>query len=202
MKRFFKWLLKPVSFALIICLVIAFLPHISALVQSLFKTGDPIVTTTLLKSKMQEVGKLTVLEYSDEHILDARKSALFFDAQTVTFPYEYCVALGIDLQKVALVVNENKLIFRLPPIDILYDELTVTGEIVKWDLFLPFTEQDYQNLLENEKLKCKTAYLLNQDVMDKAFSQTVATMKTLFGKWLTDANLSLGNLEMVFETTS
>lgn len=200
MKRLGKWLIRTVSAALIISLVIVFLPQITSLVHLLFPSGDPIVTSTLLTSKMQEVGKLTVVEYEDEHLLNARKSAVFFDAQSVTFPYTYHVALGIDLKDVSLLVDENRLIFRVPPVSVLYDELTVTGDIQKWDLFLPFTETQYQQLIASEKLKCRDAYLNDQEVMNRAWNQTVDTMKNLFGQWLKEADASLGGLELVFES--
>ncbi len=200
MKRIGKWLLKPVSAALIICLIIVILPQLSSLVNALMPTSDPIVTSKLIKSKMEEVGKLTVAEYTDSHILDARKSAIFFDAQKVSFPYDYKVALGIDLKQVSVVFNHSQMLFQLPKVTVLYDEIVVTGEIEKWDLFYKFTEKDYQKLLEDEKQKCRQAYLDNQELLERTFNQTVDAMKNLFSAWLKDANESFGSMAIVFQS--
>jgi len=200
LKRIGKWLLKPIAAAIIICLVIAFLPQITSLVRHLFPSGDPIVTSQLIKSKMEEVGKLTVVEYTDSHTVEAHRSAIFFDAQRVSFPYDYKVALGIDLTKVSVAYTENQMIFTLPPIEVLYDELTVTGEIEKWDFLYHFTEKDYQKLLENEKASCKQGYLENQEIMSTAFNQAVNAMKSLFAVWLKDSHLTFGDIEIVFQS--
>jgi hypothetical protein len=186
--------------ALVICLVIAFLPQITGFVHGLFPTGDPIVTSQLIKSKMEDVGKLSVAEYTDSHTLDARKSAIFFDAQRVTFPYDYKVALGIDLKQVSVSYHDNQMLFQLPAVEILYDEITVTGEIEKWDFFYRFTEKEYKKLLEDEKTKCKQAYLDNDELMTITFNQTVDAMKSLFAAWLKDGNATFGNMEIVFQS--
>lgn len=197
---FGKWLIRILSAVLIITLVILLLPHLGTLTRFLLPEGDPVVTSTLLRSKMEEVGKLTVVEYTDEHVLNARKSAVFFDAQSVTFPYTYHVALGIDLKEVRLLVQDNRLHFFVPKASVMYDDLIVTGEMKKWDLFMPFTQSEYQKLIDEERFKRKEEYLQNEELMTMAWNQTVDAMKGLFSQWLKEADASWGELELVFQS--
>ena len=97
---------------------------------------------------------------------------------------------GIDLQKVKMQASGNEITFFLPEVEVLMDNLT-PSEIYRDDFWYPgFSDQDYEKLLETERLRCREKYLsgeyqeqLWQASLD-AFEQTIAS-------WLTSIHSQL-----------
>lgn len=198
MKRIGKWLVRIISLAAIVTLVVAFMPAISNFVSWLLPSNAS-TSSILLKSKMLEMGKLVTVEYTDSYQLNSHVSAIFFDAQVVSFPYDYQIKLGIDLEKVEVVPKSNQLLLRVPNVEVISDQIIQTGETQKWDLFYPFTDKAYEKLLREETEKRRNDYLNDNEKMHAIWQTSVDKLKQLLSSWLNQSQLFPLKFDIVIE---
>lgn len=184
-KRFRRFIVRVVSVAVILCLVIVLLPSISKLVSNLLPKASPQITSVILKQEMAKVGKLTTVEYTDTGILSAATTALFIgDVQKVTVPYTYQLALGIDLDQAQVSIQDELITFTVPALSLLYDKLTVTEDPTVDDFWYPLSEAQYQKILDTEEAARRKAYLDDPNAMEEAWHATTEKLGALFGQWL------------------
>lgn len=190
MKRIGKWCIRLLSTALILALVIAALPYASRMLGLLFPQADPVYTTTLLKREMAKVGKLSCLEYQDTGVAAASTSALFLgEVQKISVPYTYQIALGVDLNQVSFSPQADRIVLRLPTVEMLYDSFTVSGEAEIHDFWLPISQAGYQAFLDDQAAACRQAILSDSQLMAQARDAAVEKLAALYAQWLQDEHL-------------
>ena len=197
MKLIGKWLLRIVSSAAIMALMVALLPYATNLLGLLFPNPDPIYATTLLKREMAKVGKLTCMEYKDTGIAAATTEALFLgDVQKVSVPYEYVIALGVDLEQVKISATEDSVVLTIPPTQMLYDSFNVTGEAQIEDFWLPLSQSRYQKILDDRAAACQKDILTNEDLMEEARKATHEKVAALYRQLLENEHLAPPSLKI------
>jgi hypothetical protein len=137
-----RFLLRIVSTALIISLVLVFLPRLTRLAGRLWP--DPARTervSELLSHELKDSARLETLTVDDEGVLTATvQAALIGEVQRVTMDYDYHASVGVDLTKVRLSAEDGILTLYLPPFEILSDSLTPT-HVDRQDFWYPLTEK-------------------------------------------------------------
>ncbi|MBQ2701319.1 MAG: DUF4230 domain-containing protein [Clostridia bacterium] len=200
MKRIGKWLLRLLSAGIILAIMVAALPYAGKLLGFLLPTPDPVYATTLLKREMAKVGKLTCLEYQDTGIAAASTSALFLgDVQRVSVPYEYTIALGVDLEKVQISIEDNGVCLTLPPVMMLYDSFNVTGEAEIEDFWLPLSQSRYQKILDNQAAASRLEILSDQELMARAEEATIDKVTALYRQLLAAENLAAPQVKVIYD---
>lgn len=193
MRAFFRWLAKVVGSALTIVLVIVLFPHISRLAAKLMpdESGAAIKASAILSSRLESSARLETLKVQEDGVLNYDIQAAFIGTvATLNVSYRYDASFGVDLSKVAMQVEGNEITFTLPQPEVLQDSLT-PAEVYRDDFWYPgFSDEDYEKLLEDERIARRTVYLSGEneallwDSTVEAFEKTIST-------WLQDLNANL-----------
>ena len=180
-----RFLLRIVSTALIISLVLVFLPRLTRLVGRLWP--DPARTervSELLSHELKDSARLETLTVDDRGVLTATvQAALIGEVQRVTMDYDYHASVGVDLTKVRLSAEDGILTLYLPPFEILSDSLTPT-HVDRQDFWYPLTEKRRAQLIEEEKASRADAILAEVGSSDDVWNRTVGTLSGLIRSWL------------------
>lgn len=194
MKRFLRWIAKIFGSALTIILVIVFFPYISKLAARVLpdESGAAIKASAILATRLDNSARLETLKVEEEGVLNYDINAAFIGTVgNVNVSYVYAASFGIDLSKVIMKVEGDSITFILPQYELLQDSLT-PHEVYRNDFWTPgFTDADYAELLEGERIARRAVYLsgenehLLQEATVEAFEKTIAAWMKEF-----DANLS------------
>ena len=180
-----RFLLRIVSTALIISLVLVFLPRLTRLVGRLWP--DPARTervSELLSHELKDSARLETLTVDDRGVLTATvQAALIGEVQRVTMDYDYHASVGVDLTKVRLSAEDGVLTLYLPPFEILSDSLTPT-HVDRQDFWYPLTEKRRAQLIEEEKASRADAILAEVISSDDVWNRTVGTLSGLIRSWM------------------
>ena len=100
----------------------------------------------------------------------------------------YTASAGIDLGRVIMTEDSDRIIFILPGIEILNDGIEAL-EINKHNLFSKAIEKSVETLLSEQRAKCRDQYLdeahhsgKTREDAEKAFSETVCRWLEGFGE--------------------
>ncbi len=179
-----RWLVRCASLALVITLVGVFYPALSGWLRGwLF---DGAVNATLLSSTMtHQLTAVSRLESTTVHeegqVTATVEAALFGEVQRVTIQYDYDAVIGIDLKKVSVSSEENRVTFRLPEVEILSDSLTPTF-VDRQDFWYPLTEKRRMALLEGETERRRAACLEEAAASSKVWENTCEALRQLVGQ--------------------
>ena len=180
-----RFLLRIVSTALIISLVLVFLPRLTRLAGRLWP--DPARTervSELLSHELKDSARLETLTVDDRGVLTATvQAALIGEVQRVTMDYDYHASVGVDLTKVRLSAEDGVLTLYLPPFEILSDSLTPT-HVDRQDFWYPLTEKRRAQLIEEEKASRADAILAEVGFSDDVWNRTVGTLSGLIRSWM------------------
>ena len=180
-----RFLLRIVSTALIISLVLVFLPRLTRLAGRLWP--DPARTervSELLSHELKDSARLETLTVDDQGVLTATvQAALIGEVQRVTMDYDYHASVGVDLTKVRLSAEDGILTLYLPPFEILSDSLTPT-HVDRQDFWYPLTEKRRAQLIEAEKASRADAILAEVGSSDDVWNRTVGTLSGLIRSWM------------------
>ena len=133
MKKTGKWLLSLLSKALIIILVILLLPLARTLIRRIMPdaAGEIRVQSMILEQKLESSKRLEVTTIDEEGILEAKTNVVILGTVgSTTIRYRYTASVGIDLSKVVMTTDSDRIIFELPDPEILNDGIEAL-EILK-----------------------------------------------------------------------
>lgn len=192
MKKIGKYLLRILTTALVLMIVITFLPVIRPWLQGLLPEGKYIRTSTQLSHAMEKAGELTVLTCTDTGVAVAETKALLLGTvQKVSIPYEYEIGFGFSLSEVKLIPDEQGITVQLPPIKILHDRFTVSGDADVEDFWYHLSEKRYQSIVDEQALACRNGYLEEESHWKAAWDAACEALSGLFAKWSGEENLPL-----------
>ena len=137
MKKTGKWLLSLLSKALIIILVILLLPLARTLIRRIMPdaAGEIRVQSMILEQKLESSKRLEVTTIDEEGILEAKTNVVILGTVgSTTIRYRYTASIGIDLSKVIMTTDSDRIIFELPDPEILNDgiealEINITEKV-------------------------------------------------------------------------
>lgn len=193
MKAFFRWLAKVLGSALTVILVIVLFPHVSKIAARLLpdESGAAIKASAILSSKFENSARLETFKVEEDGVLNYDiQAALIGSVANINVSYDYAASFGIDLSKVTMVPSGNVITFTLPKAELIQDSLT-PKEIYRDDYWFPgFSDEDYENLLQEERLARRDVYL-NGAQQENLWNATVAAFEQTISAWLQSLNASL-----------
>lgn len=193
MKKFLQWLLKLISSALTIILVIVLFPHISNLADQLLpdESGAAIKTSAIIAQKLESSARLETLKVMEEGLLNYDIQAAFIGSvANINATYTYEASFGIDLSNVVLKLSGNELVFLLPEPELIQDNLTPTN-VYRDDFWFPgFSDADYEKLMENERFNRRNSYLSGENNAH-LMNSTMTVFQSTIAAWLQEVNASL-----------
>lgn len=186
MKKTGKWALSVISKALVIILVITLLPFARTWIRQLLPdaTGEIRVQSMILEQKLESSKRLEVTTIDEEGVLEAKTNVIILGTVgTTTIRYRYTASVGIDLSKVVMTPDSDRIIFELPDPEILNDGIEAL-EINKNNFFSKAVEKSVETLLNEQKLKCREQYISEKEHSDRAWEDIRKSFETTICQWL------------------
>lgn len=186
MKKTGKWALSVISKALVIILVIALLPFARTWIGRLLPdaTGEIRVQSMVLEQKLESSKRLEVTTVDEEGVLEAKTNVIILGTVgTTTIRYRYTASVGIDLSKVVMTPDSDRIIFELPDPEILNDGIEAL-EINKNNFFSKAVEKSVETLLNEQKLKCREQYITEKQHSDRAWDDIRKSFEETICQWL------------------
>ena len=149
MKKARRGALSIISRALVILLVIALLPFAKDLYRLIMPdvTGEIAVQSRILQQKLESSQRMEVTRIEEEGVLEAKTNVIIFGTVgATTIRYRYTASFGIDLKKVKMTAESDRITFVLPDIEVLNDGIEAL-EINRNNLFSKAIEKSVETLL-------------------------------------------------------
>ena len=182
MKKTGKWIISVFTRVFVIILVVLLLPYAKYLFQLIVPgiTGEIMTHSMIIEQKLESSQRLEVTSINEEGTLIAKTSVIIFgEVGSTEIRYRYTASAGIDLKKVILTAETDRIIFTLPDPEILNDGIEAL-EIKKNDFFSHAIDSPPAVLLAEQREKCRNQYLNEtlhiqkiRDDAEKAFTETV-----------------------------
>lgn len=187
MKRFLRWVAKIIGSALTIILVVTFFPHISRIVSDLLPDASSfgVTSAAILSQKMSTSSRLETYTVQEEGVIDHDFLRVGADTYlaNVTIHYDYTASFGIDLSKVQLHLDGNRITLYLPEPELLLDRLLPLDTVSDTFWAPHFDEDDYQKLLNKECARRREHYL-SEENRQMMYDASVGVLKDTVEKWL------------------
>ncbi len=186
MKKTGKWLLSLLTKALIIILVILLLPLARTLIRHIMPdaAGEIQVQSMVLEQKLESSKRLEVTTIDEEGILEAKTNVVILGTVgSTTIRYRYTASVGIDLSKVVMTTDSDRIIFELPDPEILNDGIEAL-EINKNNFFSKAIEKSAETLLNEQKLKCREQYITEKQHSERAWEDIRKSFEDTICQWL------------------
>ena len=200
MKLFARWLGRVFCSVLSMCLIVVLFPYLSQFAKSIMpdEAGSAIRTSAVLATRLEDSARLETMKVCEDGVICYDiKAAFVGTVATVNVSYTYEASFGIDLSKVQMQVSRNRITFYLPAPELIQDSLTPI-EVYKDDFWYPgFTEQDYFDLLEKERLTRREDYLYGSHRAVLITSSQTA-FETTISSWMKNLNK---NVEILYVHT-
>ena len=191
MKKTGKWILSIIARVIVIILVILLLPYAKDLYHLIIPdaTGEIRTQSKILEQKLESSQRLEVTTIDEEGVLQADTNVIIFGTVgTTTIKYRYTASVGIDLSKVIMTVDSDRIIFTLPDTEILNDSIEAL-EINKHNLFSKAIDKSTETLLAEQRIKCRELYISDEqhsqktrEDTSKAFTETICQWLESFGE--------------------
>lgn len=192
MKKVKKLLLRLLCIAVIVFLAVTFWPSIHSWFSGLLPVNRFHQASIRLTHTMESKGDLLVATYTDTGIAYAKKDAfLLGTVAEVNIPYQYEIHFGFPLSEVKLTATENGISVQIPPIRMLSDTLTVTGDVTKNDFWRLMDENSYQQIINNQAEACRNHYLNSSEYRLETQSAACKALSESLREWSGDHDLPL-----------
>ena len=161
MKKSGKWVFSVFTKAIVIILVILLLPYARDFLQLIAPnvTGEILTQSKIIEQKLESSQRLEVTTVEEEGIIESKTNVIIFGTVgTTTIKYRYTASIGIDLKKVIMTPDGDRIIFHLPEADVLNDGIEAI-EINRHNLFSKAIEKSVEALLAEQRDKCRNQFI-------------------------------------------
>ena len=147
-------------------------------------TGEIRIQSAVLKQKLESSKRLEVMTVDEEGILNAETSVIILGTVgSTTIRYRYTASLGIDLGKVIMTTESDRIIFLIPDAEILNDGIEAL-EINRHNFFSKAIEKSAETLLSEQRILCREQYLKENIHTEKTWDNTVKALEETICSWL------------------
>lgn len=190
MKTILKWLASILGTALALALAFVLLPHVSELYNLVMPdpSAAAIRASAIISTELENSARLETLVVTEEGVLNEEyKIAANITVAHVSVQYVYTGSFGIDLAEVEVLTSGNELIFSIPEPILLADHLEPVTVDRNTYLMGNFDDEDYQQLLEDERIVCRERYL-GGEYADQLWQATTAALTETIEQWISLAD--------------
>ena len=188
MKHVGKWILKVITKAAVIALVIMIVLFASDPFREMLRNvrGEIRLQSTILKQKLESSKRLEVTKIDEEGTLEAKTSVVLLGTVgSTTIRYRYTASVGIDLGKVVMSTDNDSIVFLMPEPEILNDGIEPL-EINKNNLFSKAIDKSTETLLNEKRMKCREEYMESGLYADRNWEDLVKAFQDTICSWLDD----------------
>lgn len=186
MKRIGKWFISVFAKVLVIILVIVLLPFAKQLISRLMPdlAGEITTQSKIIAQKLESSKRLEVTKIDEEGVLVYKKSVIILgNVGQTTIRYRYTASLGIDLSKVTMTEDSDRIIFTLPDIEVLNDGIEAI-EVNKQSTFSYAVHAKTEKILEEQRKKCREQYLTGTEYSERTWDDTQKAFEETLCQWL------------------
>ena len=186
MKKTAKWIGSLLSKVLVVILVILLLPFARNVWRFVMPdvTGEITTQSRIIEQKLESSKRLEVTKIDEEGVLEAKTNVVIFGTVgSTTIRYRYTASIGIDLNKVIMTAESDRIVFMLPETEILNDGIEAL-EINQHNLFSRAIEKSVETLLSEQREKCREQYISNQQHTLKTREDAVTAFRETICQWL------------------
>ena len=185
MKKTGKWLLGVITKVIVIILVVLLLPQFGRLFSLLPDiTGEIDMQSSILEQKLESSKRLEVTKVEEEGVFNAKTNVIILGTVgSTTIRYRYTASLGIDLSKVIMTSDSDRIVFLLPAPEVLNDGIEAV-EVNKHDFFSKAIDKSVESLLSEQKQKCRNQYLNEKEHTDQTWNDIVKAFDETLCQWL------------------
>ena len=179
-------MLSLITKALIVILVIVLLPFARTIIRRIMPdaSGEIRVQSNVLEQKLESSKRLEVTTVDEEGILEAKTNVIILGTVgSTTIRYRYTASVGIDLSKVVMTTDSDRIIFELPDPEVLNDGIEAL-EINKNNFFSKAIEKSVETLLNEQKLKCREQYINEKQHSERAWEDIRKSFEETICQWL------------------
>ncbi|MBP5727841.1 MAG: DUF4230 domain-containing protein, partial [Clostridia bacterium] len=175
MKREGKWLLSLIGKAIVITLVITLVLFSTGPLRNLLRNvkGEIEVQSSILKQKLESSKRLEVTTVDEEGTVEATTSVIIFGkVGSTVIRYRYTASMGIDLSKVIMDTESDRIVFLMPEPEIMNDGIEAL-EINQHNFFSKAIEKSVEEILNEQRIRCREQYLKETEYNDRNWEDTV-----------------------------
>lgn len=186
MKRTGKWALSLVSRALVILLVVFLLPYAGNIWHLIMPdvTGEIRTQSRIIEQKLESSQRLEVTKVDEEGVLEAKTNVIIFGTVgSTTIRYRYTASIGIDMSRVVMTTDNDRIIFVLPEPEVLNDGIEAL-EINRNNLFSKAIEKSVETLLSEQREKCRIQFVSDERHSVKTREDAAKAFRDTVCKWL------------------
>lgn len=192
MKSVLKWLGGVLAGAVTFVLIIVLTPYFSSIAEHILPdiSGSHVRNAAILSQQMRESARLETMQVTGEGAISDEVEALFLGTvSTLNATYAYTGSYGVDLSRVQVQIQGSKVIFILPPPEVLVDNIEIIDiyRNGRYDEAVRVDDKGLQALLETERLKWREQYLTGENAAALQQATITAFEKTI-AQWMTGVN--------------
>ena len=131
---------------------------------------------------------MEVTSVDEEGVLEAKTNArIFGTVGSTSIRYRYTASIGIDLGKVIMTTDSDRIVFAIPETEVLNDGIEAI-EVNKNNFFSWIADKAVNNtvesLLNNQRIKCREQYLNGEQHSARTWEDTVKAFDETVCSWL------------------
>ena len=173
---------KAAVIALVIMIVLFAADPLRDLIRNV--KGEIEIQSSILKQKMESSKRLEVTTIDEEGTVEATTSVIIFGTVGSTvIRYRYTASMGIDLSKVIMDTESDRIVFVMPEPEILNDGIEAL-EINKNNFFSRAIEKSVEEILNEQRIKCREQYLKENEYTERNWEDTVRAFRDTICSWL------------------
>lgn len=180
---------RPLSWVIVLLLallLVLLFPFLRRGFMNLFPDlrGEITAQCSILKQKLESSSRLEVTTVEEEGVLEAKtRVVLLGTVGKTSIRYRYNASVGIDLSRVEVKEEEDAIVFHLPPWEILNDGITAL-EVKKQDFFSHAIDKSTEELLEEQRVKCRKQFEPGGGHDEKLWADTTKALEETVCEWL------------------
>lgn len=166
--------------------IVMMLPFATRWARDLFFDirGEIRTQSAVLSRKLEASQRLETVKVEEEGVLKADTSVIILGTVgTTIIDYRYEASLGIDLKKVELRTEEERIVFLLPELEVLTDSIEAR-KVDRQNFWSRTIEKSTEQLLSEKREACRRYYLEENEHSADAWNDTVKALENTVCQWL------------------
>lgn len=196
MKTVLRWLAKILATAIILSLIIVLTPHIGKLVGKLLPDvkGESIRVAATLSRKLEDASMLVTKTVTETGVISDEKMMSDTEvAAAVYIDYTYAASFGVDLSRTRIETTSTKIIMHLPEPELIFVDSIHQDAIERKavaNTWVKHSDEEVQQLLDDQKGKCREAYLTGE-YMQELRAASERAVDTTIAEWIKEIDSRL-----------
>jgi len=160
-------------------------------------TGEIETQSRIIEQKLESSQRLEVTKIEEKGVIEEKTNVIILGTVgSTTIDYQYTASVGIDLKKVIMNLDSDRIVFILPDNEILNDGIEAL-KIVRHDTFSKAIDRKIETLLAEQREKCREQYLNEENHTQKVREDTVKAFRETVLQWMEETGAHHFEIEIL-----